>query len=231
MARIREEGEKRLAEAVERHAEVQAWLLTEGSALETRVDDLQDALKLGGAGDSHCISRQPRVVPWGSGVLCAGCLTQILHRDVMPLAPSKALRAAATVRSSPQRSVAPPRGELLAEEQAAFFAEALQGVMDPAEVGHGWLWQRRKDPFGLAFPRALASPDRSPCAEVSAEPAAEPAMGCVESMEPNVAGSTEPVVAELGAPTVLAAARRGAGRRGMAASLREKVQGFRKGWR
>mmetsp|Transcript_38831 Transcript_38831/g.91348 ORF Transcript_38831/g.91348 Transcript_38831/m.91348 type:complete len:623 (+) Transcript_38831:140-2008(+) len=79
-----------------------------------------------------------RVVPKGQGILCCGCLKQIVHRTVKPLPPLAALKCA------PER---------LEQTKRHFFKSELQGMPDPDDALHTYVWASHKDPSGVALSR------------------------------------------------------------------------------
>merc|ERR1719198_1791891 len=86
------------------------------------------------AGIGRPRSGLPRVIEHGKGVLCRGCLSQLLHRDVRPLTPSEALSA-----DSPS----------LRAEKDTFLGAALEGRIDPADDLLAWQWQQHRDTYGI----------------------------------------------------------------------------------
>lgn len=103
-------------------------LREEANELEAQVDDLREALHLDGdAGGDSRSSRLPRPVPRTQGVLCAGCLTQILHRDVQPIQSYEV------------------SSERLEQEKVAVYKQTI-GRPTPDDTAHAFLWSRRKDP-------------------------------------------------------------------------------------
>jgi len=123
--------QKRHTELDQAHSARNDKLSSECDELEARVDDLLEALSLEGASGDGRVGRPPRVVPRSQGVLCAGCLTQILYRDVQPIGSAEELWGAAQ------------RG--LDKEKAVLFEKSIGGP-DPHDLAHTFLWDRRKDP-------------------------------------------------------------------------------------
>merc|ERR1719326_1037453 len=103
MAELDDEWQRRYTEAEEEHNSIQQQLNAENEELEARVDDLLEALRPEGASGEGRASRPPRVVPRSKGVLCAGCLTQILYREVKPVASAGELRTATRQRLHKER--------------------------------------------------------------------------------------------------------------------------------
>merc|ERR1712061_216187 len=75
-----------------------------------------------------------RVVPKGTGVLCCGCLTQLVHRGIQPLPPVLHSRKSL--------------GTQLEKDQDQFFEQDLKGMLDPKAPIHPYVWKAKKDPYG-----------------------------------------------------------------------------------
>lgn len=91
----------------------------------------------GGSGNGGLESEEAddlRVVPKGQGVLCVGCLKQLVHRAVQPLPVKKAMTA-----SVPD----------LEKEKRAFFMKELKGLPSPTDQVHTHAFITRKDPYGI----------------------------------------------------------------------------------
>jgi len=164
--------QRRFSAAVKEHAAQTATLRSEADELEARVDDLLEALHLDGdaSGDGRS-TRLPRVVPRSKGVLCAGCMTQILHRDVRPLQSVEEIQAPANH---------------LEEEKAALFGNTLGGP-DPDNSAHSFLWHRRKDPPKSVLEGTMPSPKRR---EAARRPQSAVGRSCrrVDALREEVAG-------------------------------------------
>jgi len=128
---IDEAWQQRYGEAEEHHVAVQRRLSETNDALEARVDDLTEALYPEGASGEGRASRPPRVVAHTRGVLCAGCLTQILYRDVRPINSVEDLQGMAK--------------QHIEKEKADLFEKTVGGP-DPHDPAHSFLFQRFKDP-------------------------------------------------------------------------------------
>lgn len=85
-----------------------------------------------------------RVVPKGTGVLCVGCLKQLVHRAVKPLEPVEALTEGA---GSMER------------QRRIFFMNELEGMPNPDDFGHEFAHQCRRDPYGISRLTLYPSPD------------------------------------------------------------------------
>mmetsp|Transcript_68053 Transcript_68053/g.125075 ORF Transcript_68053/g.125075 Transcript_68053/m.125075 type:complete len:275 (+) Transcript_68053:1-825(+) len=229
-----------LQEARKQHSEAVRRLHVEIEELEQQVDILQEALKPGGASGK---ARPTRVVPRSRGVLCAGCLTQILHRDVRQLKPSEALRE----RTDQQ----------LAREKTEFFTGVV-GAPDEHDPAHSWLYHRHKDPHGLVHElRQIASepnldtaaasqptpgsevadPHGERCAVTAADVASteckRPRSASVARVPPLLRkGKESEALRPQSAATTLGAARRRprSGARSRSEALRQEVAGSRANW-
>mmetsp|Transcript_86822 Transcript_86822/g.226616 ORF Transcript_86822/g.226616 Transcript_86822/m.226616 type:complete len:616 (-) Transcript_86822:71-1918(-) len=113
----------------------------EREAFETQIRMLESRLavaeaaamaKLGGSGEDDDPSR---VVPKGQGVVCVSCLKQLVHRGVKPLPPVAALEVT---------------NSKLDKAKKEFFAKELSGVINPDDELHDYVYNARKDPYGLA---------------------------------------------------------------------------------
>jgi len=229
-----------LQEARKQHSEAVRRLHVEIEELEQQVDILQEALKPGGASGK---ARPTRVVPRSRGVLCAGCLTQILHRDVRQLKPSEALQE----RTDQQ----------LAREKTEFFTGVV-GAPDEHDPAHSWLYHRHKDPHGLVHElRQIASepnldaaaasqptpgsevadPHGERCAvtaaDVTSTECKRPRSASVARVPPLLRkGKESEALRPQSAATTLGAARRRprSGARSRSEALRQEVAGSRANW-
>jgi len=110
--------------------------------LEAQLESIKRGI--GGSTDS---TDETRVVPKGQGILCCGCLKQIVNRGVKQLPPV----SMPTARS-------PSRKEEKAKK--LFFDKELQGMPDADDLLHSEVWKARRDPLaGLRY--AAVSPEVS----------------------------------------------------------------------
>jgi len=136
----KEELERQMrAEAAKAVAELKEEFKEERLKLEDEIETLKaqiESVKRGVGGSTVGGSKedeQNRVVPKGQGVLCCGCLTQIVNRGMKQLPP-------VSVNKAPQ----PPQEEKL---RRAFFQEELLGMPDPDDLFHTEFWKNRRDPM------------------------------------------------------------------------------------
>jgi hypothetical protein len=145
-ARLEREKEARwvarLAEADQKLVDAQATWDEERNELECEIKVLEGKLLLaesmggdGGGGGAPQIDEAACVVPRGQGVLCVGCLKQLVHRTVKPLSPRSAMRA------SPERLEAARR---------RFFEEELKGAASGDDAVHSYVFEARKDPYTVS---------------------------------------------------------------------------------
>jgi chromosome segregation ATPase len=122
-------------------AEERLMLEDQVAGLEAQLEAIKRGL--GGSKDD---SDETRVVPRGQGILCVGCLKQIVNRGVKQLPPV----------SMPQPKS--PRRE--AKNRKTFFQQELKGMPDPDDFLHSEVWSTRQDPLkGLRY--ADLSPELS----------------------------------------------------------------------
>jgi len=162
-----EEMEAKRREQEELHrrhlAELEAWrkkledleaaFAEERAALETQIRMLEGRLALAesaaAGGDEDGADDDPsRVAPKGQGVLCVGCLKQLVHRAVKPLPPMGALMET---------------NERLEKAKKKFFEKELQGAADASDPLHTHAFKSRRDPYGvnrltLQPPGAITAP-------------------------------------------------------------------------
>jgi len=133
----------------------------ERESFETQIRMLESRLSLaesasGAKKDTGDDDNPSRVVPKGQGVLCVGCLKQLVHRGVKPLPPVGALSL--------------DHAKLDAAKKK-FFQKELSGALDPNDELHSHAFQTGKDPYGLArlslHPPAAVSKPSSPTAASS----------------------------------------------------------------
>merc|ERR1719356_735891 len=93
----------------------------------------------GDGGEANVADDKWRIVSKGQGVLCTGCLTQILHRTVRPLPPLQALKDLKEDRLIGK----------LDKAKRLFFEEELAGMPDPDDPVHTAAYMNRKDPYAL----------------------------------------------------------------------------------
>lgn len=146
-ARLEKEKEERwvarLAEAEQNLVDAQAKWDEEKDEFECEIKVLEGKLLLaesmggdgGGSGGGPQIDEAACVVPRGQGVLCVGCLKQLVHRTVKPLSPRSAMRA------SPQKLDAARR---------RFFEEELKGAASGDDAIHSYVFEARKDPYTVS---------------------------------------------------------------------------------
>ncbi|CAE8614229.1 unnamed protein product, partial [Polarella glacialis] len=104
-------------------------------AVESRLTITEAALaaasgKRGGGGDPDAF----RVVPKGTGVLCVGCLSQLVLRAVKPIPPKLSITA-----SSPDLEIA----------RRTFFGKELAGTLSADDPSHNYMYNSKKDPYGM----------------------------------------------------------------------------------
>lgn len=145
--RLEREKEERwvatLAEAEQRLVDAEAKWDEEKNELECEIKVLEGKLLLaesmggegGGGGGAAQIDEAACVVPRGQGVLCVGCLKQLVHRTVKPLSPRSAMRA------SPQK---------LEASRRRFFEEELKGAASGDDAVHSYVFEARKDPYTVS---------------------------------------------------------------------------------
>lgn len=140
-----------------------------------------EAASSGGGGGSKTgggIEDYKRVVPRGTGVMCVGCLKQLLHRSVKTLPPKVAMSQSAAELNIAKRS---------------FFAKELDGSAAADDAIHTQLWMNQKDPYGMrrltvppdgeqAAPES--SPKSSPKGLPSLQKRAKMAIRDVDPLEP-----------------------------------------------
>jgi len=220
LAEVKADWEKRYGEMEKHYVQEVRRLTGETDELEARVDDLLEALYPDGAPGDDRSSRPPRVVPRSRGTLCAGCMTQILHRDIVPLRSTAEVDAATPERQDRERS--------------ALFAKTL-GQPDPHNSAQAFMWHRRKDPSNnMVGARAFREVGFD-----SEDDALSPLrLHQITSRQTSSLGETSVLgrpksatalgkSASLGRPKSATAL----GKIGKADALREEVAGFRKDWR
>lgn len=95
-----------------------------------------ESIKRGLGGSAADADEDSRVVPKGQGVLCCGCLRQIVNRGVKQLPPVNSK----TKGKSPSRKEEDKLKKL-------FFQEELLGQPDPDDLIHSEVWKARRDPM------------------------------------------------------------------------------------
>ncbi|CAJ1372171.1 unnamed protein product [Effrenium voratum] len=145
-----DEWNRRLKEVQDKLDELQELYDTETETLakqlkatQSKLAITQDALNAtsmrpGSGADPDAF----RVVPNGQGILCCGCLKQIVLRDVTPLPPKGAMTA-----SAPD----------LEEARRAFFKKGLGGRLQQDDKFQNMLWNDAKDPYRLS--KLVAEPE------------------------------------------------------------------------
>lgn len=151
-AQLLREAEVRLRDAVqkcrdvaeERYNAAMEAMALERSRYEATIDELQETLDIQMFGAGGKKKGDQRVVPRGKGVLCIGCLRQMVHRDVRQLPPIK------TYTSSV---------EYVDGLKQKFFDSTMQAALRPEDELMSIEWQRGLDPNGLApMPELRESP-------------------------------------------------------------------------
>lgn len=114
-------------------------------ALETDLRNMEGRLALaesmggaGGAKGNPQMEEKWRIVDKGQGVLCCGCLTQLVHRKVRPLPPIAAIKEGQLEVSTK-----------LDKAKRAFFEGELAGMPDPDDAIHKEAFMNKKDPYAL----------------------------------------------------------------------------------
>lgn len=143
LAELEEEWQRRYTESETAHNAVQKDLRDQVEDLTEKVDDLQEALRPEGYIAAGRGVREKRVVARSRGVICAGCLTQIVHRDVQPIASAEDMQE-----------------ERLDKEMVKLLENTL-GEPDPHDPAHAWMWHRRKDPSNLLGGRSQHAEESS----------------------------------------------------------------------
>lgn len=104
--------------------------------LEAKLNAAERAAAAGkNAGDGGGVPDELRVVPRGTGVLCVGCLKQIVQRGVSPLPPIAAAKEPVSKLQKAKRM---------------FFSKELKGQVDPDDPLHHAAFKGAKDPYGVA---------------------------------------------------------------------------------
>jgi outer membrane murein-binding lipoprotein Lpp len=116
--------------------------------LEDEISTLQatiESIKRGVGGMGSDSDDATRVVPKGQGVLCCGCLRQIVNRGVKQLPPINVQKAPPTPKEDKARK--------------NFFEEELLGMPDPYDILHAEFWKYRRDPMvGLKYSSISTDP-------------------------------------------------------------------------
>jgi myosin heavy subunit len=110
--------------------------------LEAQLESIKRGLENGKDGPDD-----QRVVPKGQGILCCGCLRQIVNRGVKQLPPVSLPKAKSPTRKEENM-------------KKLFFQKELQGMPDPDDLLHSEVWKTRRDPMaGLRY--ASVAPELS----------------------------------------------------------------------
>jgi len=135
LARVKAVQDK-LDELQERYDTETEDLMKQLKATQSRLQITEDALAAasGGAGSGQEPDAM-RVVPNGQGILCTGCLKQVLLRDITPLPPKAAMTA-----SVPELETA----------RRAFFKKGLGGRLQTDDAFQNKMWNDAKDPYRLS---------------------------------------------------------------------------------
>lgn len=130
------EVQDKLDELQEKYDNETEVLQKQLKAIQSKLAITQDALNAtsarpGSGSDPDAF----RVVPNGQGILCCGCLKQIVLRDVTPLPPKRAMSV-----STPDLETA----------RRAFFKKGLGGRLQQDDKFQNMLWNDAKDPYRLS---------------------------------------------------------------------------------
>lgn len=120
----------------EEYATVKEDLMKQLKATQSRLQITEDALAAASGGPGT--GEEPdafRVVPNGQGVLCTGCLKQLLLREVRPLPPKSAMSESAPDLETARR---------------AFFKKELGGRLQTDDPVHKAMFETAKDPYRLS---------------------------------------------------------------------------------
>jgi hypothetical protein len=102
--------------------------------LEAQMESLRRGLGMGGKD-----SGEEPVVPKGQGILCVGCLRQIVNRGVQKLPQ--------IVNVPKAKSPARPSRKEEDKARKKFFEQELQGMPDVDDMMHTEAWKARRDPM------------------------------------------------------------------------------------
>lgn len=139
---LRAEMQREINRLKEEWEEQKVKLEDEIGSLEALVESIKRGI--GSSNDDN----KDRVVPKGQGVLCCGCLRQIVNRGVQKLPP---------VSKNTKNKLKPKINEDTARRQ--FFQEELLGMPDPDDILHSEFWKYRRDPMvGLKYAAVSADP-------------------------------------------------------------------------
>lgn len=128
LAQAEEKAEAKFTKASEGFAEIQA-------NLEDQIESLQDALDVFQFGQGGSKRRgDKRVVPRGKGILCLGCLRQLMHRDAQPLPPVEAYTCSA---------------EHILNVREQYFDDAFRAALNPKDDFMNHQWKKANDPAGI----------------------------------------------------------------------------------
>lgn len=156
------EVQDKLDELQEKYDSETESLAKQLKAVQSKLAITQDALNAtsarpGSGSDPDAF----RVVPNGQGILCCGCLKQIVLRDVTPLPPKSAMSA-----STPDLETA----------RRAFFKKGLGGRLQQDDKFQNMVWNDAKDPYRLS--KLVAEPEFQVIREPSSpKPDASPRPG------------------------------------------------------
>lgn len=140
---LEEERKRLLAEmqaridALEREFEEEREAFeAEKRQLDAKIRQLELAASGNGGGTGGLEDDSHRIVPKGQGVLCVGCLKQILNRGVQPLPPLERGK----VKGEPPHHMDKAR--------KMFFQKELDGVANPDDEVHKAMFKAMRDPYG-----------------------------------------------------------------------------------
>lgn len=127
LAQAEEKFEERFKKAKDAWGEIQ-------TELENKLVGLQDAMDALTFGSGGSRRGDKRVVPRGQGLLCLGCLRQILHRDAKPLPPVEAYSCSA---------------EHILDIRNQFYEDEFRGALKPNDEIMNHEWKKKVDPVGV----------------------------------------------------------------------------------
>lgn len=141
----------KLDAVTDEYATVKEDLMKQLKATQSRLTITEDALAAASGGPGA--GEEPdafRVVPNGQGVLCTGCLKQLLLREVRPLPPKSAMTDSAPDLETARRD---------------FFKKELGGRLQTDDPVHKAMFETAKDPYRLSkLNREPLDPITSPSA-------------------------------------------------------------------
>lgn len=130
VARTKDEAELRYQAAMEGFNQ-------ERSKLDDKIEELQSSIDVLTFGGSNSKRGEKRVVPRGKGVLCIGCMRQLVQRDVMEL---------------PAKEAYSKPAEYIEELKEKFFDSSFQAALDPSDELMISQWRKKIDPHCVTQP-------------------------------------------------------------------------------